>query len=102
MLILKPSCEHCNTPLPPDSTEAMICTFECTFCTKCVEEVLQNVCPNCAGGFCLRPIRPKQDWIDKVSLEYYSAETEITHKPVDVKVQQALIKKVVEIPPYLR
>lgn len=37
MLELRPSCEHCNTPLPPDSTEARICSFECTFCAACVD-----------------------------------------------------------------
>lgn len=61
MLELRPSCEHCNKDLPPDSTEAMICSYECTFCQACVDEVLENVCPNCGGGFCARPIRPRKD-----------------------------------------
>jgi hypothetical protein len=47
MLELRPSCEHCDKPLPPDSTEAMICTFECTFCHACAIDLLGNVCPNC-------------------------------------------------------
>src|SRR5215471_21636566 len=51
MLELRPTCEHCNKPLPPHSTEAMICSFECTFCKSCVENILNNVCPNCGGGF---------------------------------------------------
>jgi hypothetical protein len=46
MLELRPTCEHCNKPLPPDSLEARICTYECTFCAACVESVLGNVCPN--------------------------------------------------------
>ncbi len=50
MLELRPTCEHCNTPLPPSSTEAMICSFECTFCQTCVRTVLHDVCPNCGGG----------------------------------------------------
>ncbi len=58
MLQLRPNCEHCDKDLPADSTEAMICTYECTFCKNCVEQVLKNVCPNCGGGFCQRPIRP--------------------------------------------
>ena len=61
MLELRPTCEHCNKPLPPDSTEAMICTFECTFCRSCVTDVLGNVCPNCGGGFSPRPIRPARN-----------------------------------------
>src|SRR5438093_6860451 len=51
MLELRPSCELCDRDLPPASTEAMICTFECTFCARCVRETLHNVCPNCGGGF---------------------------------------------------
>jgi hypothetical protein len=59
VLDLRPNCELCDRDLPPDATEAMICTFECTFCVRCVTDTLQNVCPNCGGGFVPRPIRPK-------------------------------------------
>ncbi|MDO6446846.1 DUF1272 domain-containing protein [Colwellia sp. 1_MG-2023] len=59
MLELRPNCECCDKDLPPESTEAHICTFECTFCTHCVEGVLNNQCPNCRGNFVPRPIRPK-------------------------------------------
>ncbi len=59
MLAIRPTCENCNKSLPSDSDEAMICTFECTFCKDCVEHILHNVCPNCGGGFEKRPIRPK-------------------------------------------
>jgi len=58
MLELRPTCEHCNRPLLPDSTAARICSFECTFCADCVEGVLLGTCPNCGGGFVPRPIRP--------------------------------------------
>ena len=58
MLILKPNCECCNLSLPYNSTQAMICTFECTFCVACVNDVYKNVCPNCGGNFEKRPIRP--------------------------------------------
>ena len=58
MLILKPSCECCNRDLPPDSRDAWICSFECTFCTDCVEHRLDRLCPNCGGEFVRRPIRP--------------------------------------------
>lgn len=58
MLEMRPGCETCDRDLPPDSTEAMICTFECTFCIDCVNGVLQNVCPNCGGELVRRPVRP--------------------------------------------
>ena len=61
-LELRPNCEFCDKDLPPASTEARICTFECTFCADCVEDELQNVCPNCGGGFEPRPIRPATAW----------------------------------------
>ncbi|MFH6953440.1 DUF1272 domain-containing protein [Pseudoalteromonas sp. XMcav1-K] len=51
MLKLKPNCECCNKALLPTSTDAMICSYECTFCKTCVEKVLLNVCPNCGGSF---------------------------------------------------
>ncbi len=58
MLTLRPNCECCDADLPPDSTEAMICSFECTFCRRCARDVLGRVCPNCGGGLVARPIRP--------------------------------------------
>ena len=59
MLEIKPICENCRKLLPNDSTEAMICTFECTFCKDWLNQILLNVCPNCGGGFEKRPARPK-------------------------------------------
>jgi hypothetical protein len=61
-LELRPNCECCDRDLPPASTLAWICSYECTFCTECVENVLSNVCPNCGGGFVPRPIRPATEW----------------------------------------
>lgn len=58
MLEIRPCCENCGKSLPNDSNEVMICTFECTFCVQCVENILENVCPNCGGGFEKRPTRP--------------------------------------------
>lgn len=63
MLELRLNCECCNKDLPPESNEAFICTFECTFCKNCVDEKLNGVCPNCGGNFVLRPIRPKNQLI---------------------------------------
>jgi len=61
-LELRPNCEYCDKDLPPSATDAMICTFECTFCADCVEHEIYNVCPNCGGGFTPRPIRPATEW----------------------------------------
>ena len=58
MLQLRPNCECCDRDLPPESTEARICSFECTFCAACVEERLHGACPNCGGEFVRRPRRP--------------------------------------------
>jgi hypothetical protein len=58
MLDLRPNCECCDHDLPPDSREAMICTFECTFCADCAEGALAGACPNCGGEFTRRPVRP--------------------------------------------
>ncbi len=60
MLALRPNCECCDRDLPPESTDARICTFECTFCAECVEGILKSVCPNCGGNFSARPIRPAE------------------------------------------
>ena len=62
MLSLRPNCELCDTDLAPSSADARICTYECTFCASCVEEVLHDVCPNCGGNFAPRPIRPVTAW----------------------------------------
>jgi hypothetical protein len=58
MLALRPNCECCDRDLPPDAADAMICTFECTFCRDCVDTKLGGRCPNCGGNFAARPIRP--------------------------------------------
>jgi hypothetical protein len=61
MMILKPNCECCDRGLPPDSPDARICSFECTFCADCVDTILNGVCPNCGGNFVPRPIRPPHE-----------------------------------------
>lgn len=58
MLELRPNCECCDKNLPPEAADAMICTFECTFCSDCATGVLGGVCPNCRGNFSPRPVRP--------------------------------------------
>ena len=75
MLLLKPNCECCNKDLPPESTEAKICSFECTFCASCANTVMNGVCPNCGGELVTRPRRPA------AKLNKYPASTERVYKP---------------------
>ena len=58
MLELRPNCECCDRDLPPEARDAMICTFECTFCADCAGKVLNGTCPNCGGELVRRPVRP--------------------------------------------
>ena len=55
MLELRPTCENCNTALPPDSPDARICSYECTFCATCVDSVLGNVCPPACSVTTMQP-----------------------------------------------
>ncbi len=102
MLQLRPSCEHCDCDLPPDSTEARICSFECTFCRSCVEGVLANVCPNCGGGFAPRPIRPRQEWRAGLSTSTRPPQTERKHKPVDAAAHREFAAPIVRVAPEAR
>jgi hypothetical protein len=59
MLKLKPNCECCDRDLPPHSEDAVICSFECTFCRDCAANRLPGGrCPNCGGELVRRPVRP--------------------------------------------
>lgn len=60
MLQMKPACERCETALPMDSADAMICSYECTFCVPCVTGPLEGRCPNCGGDLQPRPTRTKR------------------------------------------
>ena len=101
MLELRPTCENCDTELPPASTEAMICSFECTFCRTCVEQ-LGNVCPNCGGGFSPRPVRPATNWKGDNHLGTYPASTARRYHPVDVADHRALHDRVGALSPEQR
>jgi hypothetical protein len=57
MLELRPNCECCDADLPPSAPDAMICSFECTFCRACAETRLGGRCPNCGGVLVARPTR---------------------------------------------
>ena len=76
MLEISPICENCNKSLPFNSKEAMICTFEFTFCKDCVETILHHVCQNCNGSFEKRPIRPNH------LLGKYPVSEKVIYKPV--------------------
>ncbi|MDP3857134.1 MAG: DUF1272 domain-containing protein [Stagnimonas sp.] len=74
MLQLRPGCECCDKDLPPESEEARICSFECTFCAACAER-LAGTCPNCGGGLVPRPKRPTH------LLAKYPPSSTRVHKP---------------------
>ena len=102
MLELRPTCENCNKALPAASLEARICSYECTFCATCVETVLDNVCPNCGGGFVPRPIRPARNWKNSNFLGHDPATTKVTHRPVDPVAHAAFAAQIMEISPLQR
>lgn len=102
MLELRPTCEHCNTALPADSPNARICSYECTFCATCVEQILSNVCPNCGGGFVPRPIRPAKNWKNGNFLDKHPASTQVKHRPVDPVAHAAFAAAIRHIAPERR
>jgi ribosomal-protein-alanine N-acetyltransferase len=57
MLELKETCELCAKLLTKDSSEAYICSYECTYCATCADEQLKLICPNCKGELQKRPSR---------------------------------------------
>jgi hypothetical protein len=75
MLQLRPNCECCDRDLPPESAEALICSFECTFCRDCASRTLKGRCPNCGGELVARPRRPRG------KLAKFPASTERIFKP---------------------
>ena len=75
MLQLRPNCECCNRDLPPESTDAFICSFECTFCRSCTNDILHGKCPNCGGELLSRPRRPAEKFAKN------PASTERIYKP---------------------
>ncbi len=93
MLELRNCCENCNKDLPAHSKEARICSFECTFCMDCVENLLQEVCPNCGGNFQPRPIRPATNLKNNNDLLTYPARKDPVYKPVDLEAHRLLIEK---------
>ena len=72
-LQLRPNCEYCDRDLPPESAEARICSFECTFCAACADGALRGACPNCGGVLLARPSRAGEP------LSRYPASTRRIH-----------------------
>ena len=101
-LELRPNCEYCDKDLPPDASEARICSYECTFCAACVDQRLSDVCPNCGGGFVPRPIRPAWEWRPGLSLAKRPASTKrvgLSHSREQIA---AFVREVMGVPPARR
>ncbi|MEL7429512.1 MAG: DUF1272 domain-containing protein [Pseudomonadota bacterium] len=101
-LELRPNCECCDKDLPPNADDAMMCSYECTFCATCVEDILSNVCPNCGGGFVSRPVRPKTERRSGVSLENQPASTKRRYTKYSIEELKAFTAPVKGIAPQNR
>lgn len=102
MLELRPSCEHCDRDLPPDSQQAKICSFECTFCADCADNIFLNVCPNCGGGFVARPVRPAHGWKRPWWLGERPASETRVHRPKDIDAHAEFAREIRVIAPHKR
>ncbi len=100
-LELRPNCELCDKDLPPQSPEARICSYECTYCADCVERVLHNVCPTCGGNFVPRPIRPAKSWRpeQKLGMEHHPASVNRTHSEFTMDDIVAHVARLKDIAP---
>ena len=101
-LQLRPNCEYCDKDLPPDSTDARICSYECTFCADCAETRLENVCPNCGGGFAPRPIRPQREWRQGVCVVKQPPSDKRVHLKYEREDLAAHLQRIRDIPPEQR
>lgn len=99
MLQLRPNCEYCDKDLPPEATDAVICSYECTFCADCADTHLANVCPNCGGGFCPRPIRPATAWRDGVGRTHQPPSDKRVHLKYPKDALGAHIARLKDIAP---
>ena len=71
-----PTASAATKTWPPEAADALICTFECTFCTDCAANRLPGGrCPNCGGELVRRPVRPAP------MLAKYPASTKRVTKP---------------------
>ena len=102
MLELRPNCEYCDKDLPPAAVDAMICTYECTFCRDCVKTHLDNVCPNCGGGFSARPIRPRVERRPGLSVVHQPPSATRVHLSFAVEDIAAFVAQARDVPPERR
>ena len=102
MLELRPNCEYCDKDLLPAAADARICSYECTFCAECVDTKLQNVCPNCGGGFVARPIRPSTEWRPGVSTAHQPPSTRRVHLKHGLEDIARQVDRIREVPPERR
>jgi len=102
MLALRPNCELCDADLPPGAPNARVCSYECTFCADCVENVLRNVCPNCGGELVRRPIRPRQAWRPGIGLLHDPPDTKRRSLGYTMEDVAALSEQLRDLPPEQR
>jgi hypothetical protein len=67
-----------------------------------VADVLHDVCPNCGGGFSVRPIRPARDLQGGNFLGRYPASAKVRHRPVDAAAHAAFVASLAGIAPAQR
>ena len=72
MLELRPNCECCDKDLPPSAEDAMICSFECTFCRDCAEHKTGRLVPQLRRQFSLSPDPSAVEAGKKPSLNFAS------------------------------
>ncbi|MBO6835638.1 MAG: DUF1272 domain-containing protein [Alphaproteobacteria bacterium] len=101
MLDLRPNCELCDADLPPDAADARICTYECTYCAACAEDVLHHVCPTCGGNLVPRPIRPARALRPelKLGLANHPASTQRRHSKWSRDQIDSFVNDIRHIPP---
>jgi len=102
MLELRPNCEICDRDLPPESGDARICSYECTYCADCAETVLLGVCSNCGGNLVPRPIRPRQSWRTGTGLDHHPAGSKRRHNRYSAEDRAELSARLKDVPPHQR
>jgi hypothetical protein len=101
-LQLRPNCEYCDKDLAPNALDARICSYECTFCADCAENKLDNVCPNCGGGFAARPIRPAKEWRPGVCVTKHMPSDKRVHLKYAMDDITAHCARLKDVPPEQR
>jgi hypothetical protein len=101
MLELRPNCELCDADLPPAAPDAVICSYECTYCAACAEG-LRDVCPNCGGNLVPRPVRPAGSWRPGTGLAHDPAGTRRRRSRYSPEEIAALVARLHATPPEAR